>query len=155
MPLDERKGGSRTERSKKNKELSRFSYSTCGCSVALTCDRRGGTGRPSSTATHVLSPTPIDMIKSQEKTGFFKRCIDSLTPSSSKPPSQPGSSHPDRPAKNRTKPRNWFNKSSTTLPSRPTSPPYPTSLTENPSAETTLGEHSLISSVRTQWLTQS
>jgi len=85
------------------------------------------------------------MAKSQEKTGVFKRFSDFLTPSSSEPPSQPGSpSRPDRPEKDRKKFRNRisFNKSLTTLPSRSTSPLYPTSLTENPDAETTSGKHS-------------
>ena len=113
-----------------------------------------GTGRPSSTATHALSFTPIDMSESQEKTGVFKRFTDFLTPSSIEPPSQPGSpSRPDRPAKDRRKLRNWFTKSSTILPSPSTSPPHPTPLEENHGAEITLGERSLICSVWTQWLT--
>jgi len=90
------------------------------------------------------------MAKSQEKTGFLKRFSDFLTPSSSEPPSQPGSpSRPDRPAKNWKKFRNRFsfNKSSTTHPSRSTSPLYPSSVTEDHGAETTLGKRSLLSSV--------
>ena len=146
----------------------------------LTFDRCGLAARPAqqptschslpSTHSHRLTPidslpsthshrlTPIDMSKSQEKTGFFKRFGDFLTPSSSEPLSQPGSpSRPDRPAKDRKKFRNRlsFNKSSTTHPGRSTSPLYPTSLTEDHGAETTLGKRSLVSSVWTRWLALS
>jgi len=116
----------------------------------------GLAARPAQQLTS-LSLTPINMAKSREKKGFLKRCSDFLTRSSSEPPSQPRSSRPDRPGKVRGRFWNWisFKKSSTTLPSRSTSPLYPTSLTQNRGAETTMGKHSVIFSVRTQWLTQS
>jgi len=61
--------------------------------------------------------------------GIFKRFRDFLTPSSSKLPGQPGTSRPDHSSK-RGRLRKWISK-------------------------TTSGTHSLISSLRTQWVTLS
>jgi len=62
--------------------------------------------------------------------GIFKGFRDFLTLSSSKLPGQPGTSRPDHSSKNRGRFRNLISK-------------------------TTSGTHSLISSLRTQWVTLS